>query len=109
MSLPPCTFERGTKRAVCRAYKAEYAEGWRATRCYGAGIKVIMERHPDVTRSEASAAVILIIATASRDYPDWVVKSLRNVPYYPVPREHGGQPEGYLEVTTDEYRTGKVR
>jgi hypothetical protein len=109
MSLPPLTFERDTKRAVCRAYKAEYAEGWRSTRCIDAGIRAFIEMHPETTPEAASEAVIMIIAVASREYPGWVIKGLRNVPYYRVPREYGGEPEGYLTETTDDYRAGRVR
>ncbi len=109
MTIPPCHFDRDTKRAVCRAYKAEYAEGWRAQRCYDAGMAAFQKLHPEATLKEASAAVILIIAVAGRDYPGWTIEGLRNVPYYRVPREYGGQPEGFLTETTDDYRAGKVR
>ena len=109
MSLPPCTFERDTKRAVCRAWKAQFAEGWRSNICENAGINAFMALHPDVSRKEASEAVVLIIATASREYPGWQTVGLRNLPYYRVPRELGGTPEGFLTVTTDDYRAGKVR
>jgi hypothetical protein len=109
MTLPPCTFDRETKRAVCRAYKAEYAEGWREQRRIDAGVRAFTMLHPEVSRADAGQAVALIIAIASRDYPGWCIAGLRNVPYYRVPREYGGQPEGFLTVTTDEYRAGKVR
>jgi hypothetical protein len=94
--------------AVRQAFKEQFAEGWRSARCTEAGVAAFMERHPDVSREEAGRAVILIIATTSRDDPDWTVRGLRNVPYYRVPREYGGEPEGFLTVTTDEYRSGKI-
>lgn len=109
MTIPQIDFARDTMRTVCRAYKTEYLEGWRAGRCYDAGIRAFMALHPEVTREKASEAVVLIIATAYRDYPGWEIAGARNVPYYRVPREYGGQPEGYLTVTTDGYRVGKVR
>ena len=87
--LPPCTFERETMRAVCRAYEAMFADGWRAPTCYDAGTKAFLERNPETPIVDARNAVVLIIATASRDYPGWMAKGLRNVPYYRVPRENG--------------------